>query len=324
MKKTIKLTKKLVSKYDLDIDIDSIPEENRVIKRISIDSEPVSADKGIVEGNISTIDIDSDGDVILPSAFDFERYKKNPVVLFNHSLNSPVGYAEKISVLDDRVTAITRFGNTAEAQKVYQLVKDRVLRTFSVGFLTLESIDRGDMNFKGVLNRLVDEYPHRFNAESIKSVDRIVTKAILIEYSIVTVPANEHAVVEEIKAIKLEEQNKVEEVEEVEEVIEVKAEQYLHTEQIVEDLTTEKVEVDEEPFPKEENNPAKEEVQPVVEELTTEEVDPEPEPEEEEIVGDAKIEIKRISRATKLKKVSTIEQEEQKRLNELYKSLWGI
>ena len=206
---------------------------------------------------------------MLPSSLDTRRYEKNPVVLFNHNLNMPVGYAEKLVFNDDRIMAKTRYASTPEARKVHQLVKDKVLRTHSIGFITLEAEVRGAVGFDTILTDLKSRYPERFDEERSKKVDRIVTKALMVEYSIVTVPSNEEAVINEVKAAKQE--------------IEEKS----HTSAESATLPPEEPAADEQP----------------------------------ETKG---FEIKVVKRASTIKKVMTAAQREQKRLQAVYESLWGI
>jgi phage head maturation protease len=217
MKNKIKINKKYLDSLGLSINTDELP-ENAIIKRTSgIDQvKPhnlVQQEEGKVDdideqysiGTITTIDVDSDGDVVLPQGIDISRYQKNPVVLFQHNLDMPIGYAEEITVSDEKITAKTRFGSTDEAQKVHQLLKDKVLRTHSIGFVTLEFESRGTKTFESLMVDLKSKFPNKFTDEVSKRVDRVVTKALLLEYSVVTIPANEEAVINEIKSCKKEE-----------------------------------------------------------------------------------------------------------------------
>lgn len=204
-KKKIKINEKWLENAGLEVDLDSIP--NKVVKRIHFDGvvsegDAHEGDTNYSVGTISTIDVDADGDVVLPEGMDTRRYEKNPVVLFNHSLSMPIGYAEKIVVSDEKIVAKTRYGTTAEAYKVHQLVKDKVLRTHSIGFLTLEELQRGTPAFNNKMSELKKKFPQKFTDENAKMVDRIVTKAVMVEYSIVTIPANEDAVIAEVKSAK--------------------------------------------------------------------------------------------------------------------------
>lgn len=236
MKNKIRVNKKYLDSLGLNIDADELPKD-AIIKRINFNDDNkglfssssdleqvkphslVQEEEGKLEegqysiGTITTIDVDSDGDVVLPRGIDISRYEKNPVVLFQHNLDMPIGYAEELTVYDDRITAKTRFANTDEARKVHQLLKDNVLRTHSIGFVTLEFELKGTRAFDSIMKELKSKFPYKFTDEMSKRVDRIVTKSMLLEYSIVTIPANEEAVINEIKICK-EQQELIEETSE--------------------------------------------------------------------------------------------------------------
>lgn len=271
MKNKIKINKKYLDSLGLNINTDELP-ENAIIKRINfnedVDNKELFGSSGIDQvkphnlvqqeegkvddiddqysvGTITTIDVDSDGDVVLPQGIDISRYQKNPVVLFQHNLDMPIGYAEEITVSDEKITAKTRFGSTEEAKKVHQLLKDKVLRTHSIGFVTLEFESRGTKTFESLMMDLKSKFPNKFTDEVTKRVDRVVTKALLLEYSVVTIPANEEAVINEIKSCKKEEVIKnIENIEENIEVSEENIEENIESEEnLVEKEETKKISI---------------------------------------------------------------------------------
>lgn len=288
-KNKIKINKKYLRKLGLDISVDELPDD-ACIKRINYSSDPeelvLDAD-GYTIGVITTIDVDADGDVVIPAGIDLGRYRKNPVVLFNHSLAEPVGYSESLKVFDDKVISKTRYGSTPEAQRIHQLIKDKVLRTHSIGFITLEALFRGQASFQKKLNELKAKYPQKFTEESAKRVDRIVTKSLMVEYSIISIPSNEDAVMLEIKAAK---HGKVEE------------------------------KVTEQPESSEEELKAEVDEFAAVPEVRRE-PDAEAEPEKKEI---SRVEIKVLKRATRINKITTVKELEAKRLQKAYLKLWGV
>lgn len=208
MKKRIKVTAKLLESLGVDVEDLQLGQDSE-IKRFDFDGgiEPdLEADgDNYSVGTITYIGVDADGDVLLPQGIDTRRYEKNPVVLFQHNLNMPIGYAEKLIVNEDGIVAKTKYGSTAEAVKVHQLLKDKVLRTHSVGFITLEALHKGGSGFDSALSSLKARFPAVFPEEKSQKVARIITKALLVEYSVVTIPANEDAVITEVKAVKGEE-----------------------------------------------------------------------------------------------------------------------
>jgi len=268
-------------------------------------------------GVVSSIDIDSDGDVVIPKGIDISRYEKNPVVLFNHSLSEPIGYAEQLQIQDDKIIAKTRFGTTPEAQRIHQLVKDKVLRTHSIGFIVQEAVVKGEKGFNNLVMNIKNQFPEKFQPEDLNRINRIVTKALLIEYSIVTVPANENAVISEIKALKEDVEEAFPETEEVDEETVF--------EEIPLDLDKKDIETEEE----EEKIETKEvEEEEVITKSEDEPIEQEPQVETEENI-EVKAEVKTptikvIKRHSKIKKVSSKKDKETEQMKKIYKSLWGV
>jgi len=335
-KNKLKINSKYLDKLGSDVTADELPSD-ACIKRVNFDStstlaSPLSynSDIDVVEphimgnkdefsvGIITTIDVDSDGDVILPLGVDTSRYEKNPVVLFQHNLNMPIGFAEEINITEDKIVAKTRYGSTEEAKKIHQLLKDKVLRTHSIGFVALESVIRGTKDFEIILNELKSKFPNKFDEETSQRVDRVVTKSLLLEYSIVTIPANEEAVINEIKNIK---DNKKVTKEITEPRVSSQTEglpkstQARHSEEVIEEEVIEEEVIEEE----------------VIEEVTEEEeieeliIEDEEEEEEEELFEEiTKVNIKVIKRSNNIKRISTLKEREEERLKKAYQSLWGI
>jgi len=198
-KKIIKITKEFAEKSGLDVS-DYIGKSIKRIESYSDDYE-IDDDKEehYVIGKMSFIAPDADGDVILPSAFDLVRYQKNPIILKNHNYDNPVGYCETISVQGYQILGKIKFGNTEMCRDVYQLYKDKVLRGFSVGYIPLQEVQKGTTQFNSLMEVLIKEYPAIFTKEAVNRVDRILTKAELVEISCVAVPNNKEATVLEVK-----------------------------------------------------------------------------------------------------------------------------
>ena len=197
MKRVIKLTPKLLAAAGFDFDIESLPEEDRIVKRLETTRtlEISDNDEKIAVGYISTVGIDMDQEIVLPDAFDLKRYAKNPVVLFNHDMNKPIGKAVQLKRIDEGVLAKTQFGSSALAEDLWTLVKDGILKTFSVGFIPTLSVSNGTPEFDAIIKDLRAKFPRQYTKEVVDKVRRIITKAILFEYSLVTVPANEDALI---------------------------------------------------------------------------------------------------------------------------------
>lgn len=136
-----------------------------------------------IAGYASTADTDRVGDVILPDAWTknggLENFKKNPIILFNHNYNNPIGRAVEIEV--DSVGLKITCEISKGAGNTYELIKDAALTTFSVGFL-IKDAD---------YNQITDGY--------------IIKEAELLEVSVVSVPCNQAAIFSISKSLKSEE-----------------------------------------------------------------------------------------------------------------------
>jgi HK97 family phage prohead protease len=131
------------------------------------------ADDGsvMIRGMASTADFDRAGDSISAEAWTkggLNNFEKNPIILFNHDYDKPIGRATGLKAGPDGLELECKISKAAPAN-VAQLVKDGVLGAFSVGF------------------RVKD-------ADYIKETDGLMIKdAELFEVSVVSVPCNQSA-----------------------------------------------------------------------------------------------------------------------------------
>jgi HK97 family phage prohead protease len=121
-----------------------------------------------ISGYASTNDKDRAGDVILPTAWKsgIGNYLKNPILLFNHNYDRPIGKATNIH-FDDKGLQID--GEIIEAEAA-NLIKNDVLKAFSVGFMIKDA-----------------DYDSKTDVFVIKEAE-------LYEISVVSVPCNQDAV----------------------------------------------------------------------------------------------------------------------------------
>lgn len=126
-----------------------------------------------IEGYANRKVIDRSDEIIESDAWALEDYKKNPVILYNHGMDAklgqtPVGKCEKIEPRDDGLYIKAKVSSVddPDIKRVRELVKEGMLRAFSVGFSCKDSI----MDEKGI---------------------RRIKKADLFEISIVGVPMNQ-------------------------------------------------------------------------------------------------------------------------------------
>lgn len=131
---------------------------------------------------ITSLVEDRDGDVVVPSGAITENYEKNPVVLLNHDHGGlPIGRTSKLERRKKNIVAEWEFARADEnplAEYAYKLWAGGFLNATSIGFLPREIItaDETDGKFEGV----------RFSGLAFPEWE-------LLEFSVVTVPANQEA-----------------------------------------------------------------------------------------------------------------------------------
>ena len=83
---------------------------------------------------------DRKGDVIDPSGWELEGYRRNPVFLWAHDRSRPpIGRSQRIWVADDALYAEVEFAPTDFAGEIAGLYERGFMRGVSVGFLPLET-----------------------------------------------------------------------------------------------------------------------------------------------------------------------------------------
>ena len=123
-----------------------------------------------INGSASTTALDRAGDIIETEAWmkgGLENFKNNPIILFNHNYDKPIGRAKDLQVTDGGLEISAKISKAAG--DVTQLIKDGVLGAFSVGFRCKDS-----------------EYMTETDGYKIKDAE-------LFEVSVVSVPCNQGA-----------------------------------------------------------------------------------------------------------------------------------
>lgn len=148
----------------------------KIYKAFASDVKAVEGQERQFGFTITTSDVDRENDVISADGWELDNYLRNPVVLFAHDYHQPpVGVSRELTRTERGLSSICEFAEAKDyafAGTIAALVRMGALRATSVGFRTLEwSYDevRSGVNF---------------------------TRQELLEYSIVPVPANPHALIE--------------------------------------------------------------------------------------------------------------------------------
>ena len=105
-----------------------------------------------LEGIASSLTVDRDGELILPSAFEnsIPAYlEKNPVMLWNHDPAEPIGKVTQMTVEGNDVPFKAEFADTDKAKEIRSLYRAGVLNAVSVGFKPLDWSDDPKDKLKG-------------------------------------------------------------------------------------------------------------------------------------------------------------------------------
>jgi HK97 family phage prohead protease len=178
--------------------------------------EPLSS-----TGLITTPMIDRDQEIVVPTGMNTDSYKENPVLLYGHRWGEPpIGSQKDLEVSTKGIQATQTYASTPFATDIATLVREGHLKTFSIGFVPLERYSKGQEGFADAMEAFVAEYADIVpNAEKAKI---LTTKSVLLENSVVNIPANPGAQVMSVsKALGLTEETIKDlgiEIEELEEI----------------------------------------------------------------------------------------------------------
>lgn len=120
---------------------------------------------------MSTASVDRMGDSVTQD-FDLRAFRKNPIALFNHNSNFPIGTWQRVGVVSGALTGhlkLAKAGTSKLIDEVRSLLEQRILKAVSIGFTSSD-------------------------ATPIKNGDGYtLSKNHLMECSLVSVPANSEA-----------------------------------------------------------------------------------------------------------------------------------
>jgi hypothetical protein len=124
----------------------------------------------------------------MPDGIALESYRLNPIVLFGHNQEKPIGKALWIKPQDGGLLAKTEYPERPSKFEgewlpdlVFSMVVENVLRGKSIGFLPLEIRE-----------------PTEEEKEANPGLQQVIARSLLLEYSVVSVPSNPLALVEAI------------------------------------------------------------------------------------------------------------------------------
>ncbi len=152
---------------------------------------------------ISSSTLDRYNDIVDAEFWDTKNFMRNPVVLADHraSIVNIIGKSLSVTHKGTILSAETKFGDDGMGETAFSLVKADLARTWSVGFRGTEShrITEGAKGGKKGLNcsKCKTALKKILNGRDIEDVwvwGRHFTGQELLEYSLVTIPANPDAV----------------------------------------------------------------------------------------------------------------------------------
>jgi len=146
------------------------PEITAYIKSVSLTEDTGDI---IIRGYANTVTNDRAGDVIptetWKSSNALTNYMKNPILLAFHDHKLPIGEVTELNITPEGLEVVARVVKSAPAS-VYGLIKDGILKAFSVGFRILDA-----------------DYEHEKGIFLIKDLE-------LLELSVVSVPCNQDSI----------------------------------------------------------------------------------------------------------------------------------
>lgn len=150
------------------------------IKDIYLVSElKALSDDGTFEGYASTFgNIDATDDIVSQGAFAESLKKREPKVLWQHQMDKPVGKLLEVREDDRGLYVKVKIATKTDlGRNAYEYLKEGIINSLSIGF-RVKQADYDDE--KGV---------------------RTIREAELFEFSLVTIPANEKAVITGVKSL---------------------------------------------------------------------------------------------------------------------------
>jgi len=122
---------------------------------------------------LSDESVDRMDDVILSDGWDLENFKRNPIALFNHRSDFPIGIWRDLRVENKELRGhleLAPLGTSPRIDEIRKLIEAGILRAVSVGFRPVETKPRKESQWGSFF-----------------------TKSELVETSLVSVPANPNA-----------------------------------------------------------------------------------------------------------------------------------
>jgi hypothetical protein len=152
--------------------------------------------------------IDRSGDMLLPGAFSdtLDWFLKNGMVCWQHDSFLPIGVPIEASEDDYGLKTTARISNTTLGADIMTLIRDRVVKKLSIGYRvsTYDVVNRGGLISYLETTSLSEERKQSIIAQyDLAGLSELylLKKIKLYEYSPVSFPANEAAVIQTTKEL---------------------------------------------------------------------------------------------------------------------------
>lgn len=139
---------------------------------------------------ITTDSVDRDGEVVVPGGMNSRDYERNPVLLYEHDVQKPIGKMLSMKRMDRAIESEFALAPRPDnhvgewfPDTVASLMEFGALNTMSIGFLGMES--------RPATKADTEKYG--------QGVRRVYGKWKLLEVSVVSVPANQDAIVTAVR-----------------------------------------------------------------------------------------------------------------------------
>ncbi len=149
-------------------------------------TSPVEQDVGTTAPTyrfiISTDDEDRDGDIVKQDGWDFNEFRNNPIALLQHDHKQPVGRWSNLTTRARQKGGYETVADLTLAPPVSDVLK-YANALVEAGILNATSVGFG-----------VKAFEKRKDAQGKPRKGMVIHKAVLREVSLVSVPANQHAI----------------------------------------------------------------------------------------------------------------------------------
>lgn len=153
----------------------------------------------------TTPHMDRDREIVVSSGIDLREWQKSGAILDSHDYNKlPIGKAVWVGKSEQGIKMHIEAAPTEAGDELLALSKFMPL-TASIGFIPVEVVDKNAASFPSEMGRLLEKFT--FLGKVRDAVQRIIKRSVMLETSIVSVPANPHAVME--KAYKAHESGQI-------------------------------------------------------------------------------------------------------------------